>query len=242
MARDGPGDAHARDGRWRGHQRRPRARYRGPLPRRRPRLHRQLARGPRAEGHRPAAPPSGRRRPRHAGARSVRRRDHRGRRGGARRRGRRRLGARARLRRGRHRRLLPRRRRGAARGGPAIGGTAARSGRRASSRQRPCLLVLQRHPDHAGGALDGRDPAGPADHAGGRHAHHRPRAGPSRIPIAPHEAAALLGDIPLLVVHGDVDRYFPLEHPRAIHEAAAERPACRPTCGSSPASAMPSPR
>ena len=36
----------------------------------------------------------------------------------------------------------------------------------------------------------------------------------------PHEAAALLGGIPLLVVHGDVDRYFPLEHPRAIHEAA----------------------
>ena len=39
-------------------------------------------------------------------------------------------------------------------------------------------------------------------------------------PTPPHEAAALLGDTPLLVVHGDVDRYFPVEHPEAIHEAA----------------------
>ena len=46
------------------------------------------------------------------------------------------------------------------------------------------------------------------------------RGWPDPAPVAPHEAAALLGDIPLLVVHGDVDRYFPLEHPRAIHEAA----------------------
>ncbi len=55
------------------------------------------------------------------------------------------------------------------------------------------------------------------------------RAGGTRIsgegwaepyPTPPHEAAALLGDIPLLVVHGDVDRYFPVEHPQAIHDAA----------------------
>lgn len=39
-------------------------------------------------------------------------------------------------------------------------------------------------------------------------------------PIPPNEAAALLGDVPLLIVHGDVDRYFPLEHPRAIHDGA----------------------
>ena len=39
-------------------------------------------------------------------------------------------------------------------------------------------------------------------------------------PLSPREAAALLGPVPLLVVHGDVDRYFPLEHPRAIDEAA----------------------
>jgi len=40
-------------------------------------------------------------------------------------------------------------------------------------------------------------------------------------PVPPHEAAAMLGSIPLLVVHGDVDRYFPVEHPRAIHDAAS---------------------
>jgi pimeloyl-ACP methyl ester carboxylesterase len=55
------------------------------------------------------------------------------------------------------------------------------------------------------------------------------RAGGTRIsargwtephPVPPAEAAGMLSGIPLLVVHGDVDRYFPLEHPRAIHEAA----------------------
>lgn len=39
-------------------------------------------------------------------------------------------------------------------------------------------------------------------------------------PLTPHEAAALLGATPLLVVHGDVDRYFPVEHPQAIHDSA----------------------
>lgn len=43
---------------------------------------------------------------------------------------------------------------------------------------------------------------------------------PTPHPLSPHQAAAQLGDIPLLVVHGDVDRYFPLEHPRAIHSSA----------------------
>jgi len=41
------------------------------------------------------------------------------------------------------------------------------------------------------------------------------------LPLPPHEAAALLPGIPLLVVHGDADHYFPLEHPRAIHAAGA---------------------
>ena len=44
---------------------------------------------------------------------------------------------------------------------------------------------------------------------------------PDPAPIQPHQAAALLGDIPLLIVHGDVDRYFPLEHPQAIYRSAA---------------------
>jgi pimeloyl-ACP methyl ester carboxylesterase len=39
-------------------------------------------------------------------------------------------------------------------------------------------------------------------------------------PVPPAEAAGMLAGIPLLVVHGDVDHYFPLEHPRAIHETA----------------------
>lgn len=41
------------------------------------------------------------------------------------------------------------------------------------------------------------------------------------LPVAPYEAAAMLGEIPLLIVHGDVDRYFPLEHPQAIHDSAS---------------------
>jgi pimeloyl-ACP methyl ester carboxylesterase len=40
------------------------------------------------------------------------------------------------------------------------------------------------------------------------------------VPIAPFEAAALIAPTPLLVVHGDRDPYFPLDHPRQIHDAA----------------------
>ena len=43
---------------------------------------------------------------------------------------------------------------------------------------------------------------------------------PEELPVPPVEAAGRLDGIPLLVVHGDADRYFPLEHPRAIHTAA----------------------
>jgi pimeloyl-ACP methyl ester carboxylesterase len=38
-------------------------------------------------------------------------------------------------------------------------------------------------------------------------------------PAAPYEAAARI-DVPLLIVHGDVDRYFPVEHARAIQLSA----------------------
>ncbi len=41
-------------------------------------------------------------------------------------------------------------------------------------------------------------------------------------PIEPRTAAAL-GDVPLLIVHGDADPYFPLDHPRQIAEAGGER-------------------
>ena len=45
------------------------------------------------------------------------------------------------------------------------------------------------------------------------------RPAPDPMPIQPVEAAALI-KVPLLIVHGTVDRYFPLEHPRALHRAA----------------------
>jgi pimeloyl-ACP methyl ester carboxylesterase len=43
------------------------------------------------------------------------------------------------------------------------------------------------------------------------------------IPVPPVEAAALLAarGVPLLVVHGDSDRYFPLDHPRSLYRAAS---------------------
>ncbi|MFJ6217246.1 alpha/beta hydrolase family protein [Streptomyces sp. NPDC092296] len=40
------------------------------------------------------------------------------------------------------------------------------------------------------------------------------------LPVPPVEAAARLGGTPLLVVHGDRDAYFPLDHPRSLHAAA----------------------
>ncbi|MFC1420142.1 alpha/beta hydrolase [Streptacidiphilus cavernicola] len=43
------------------------------------------------------------------------------------------------------------------------------------------------------------------------------------VPVPPVEAAAVLGErgVPLLVVHGDSDPYFPLDHPRSLYRAAA---------------------
>ena len=48
----------------------------------------------------------------------------------------------------------------------------------------------------------------------------RPVEWPFPRPIEPHVAAGMLGSTPLLVVHGTKDRYFPVEHPKAIHRAA----------------------
>jgi pimeloyl-ACP methyl ester carboxylesterase len=42
------------------------------------------------------------------------------------------------------------------------------------------------------------------------------------LPESPTEVAGRISPIPLLVVHGDRDDYFPLEHPRAIFDAANE--------------------
>jgi pimeloyl-ACP methyl ester carboxylesterase len=49
-----------------------------------------------------------------------------------------------------------------------------------------------------------------------------PQPWPDPPPMTPTEAAARVReyDVPLLIVHGDADAFFPLDHPRALHEAA----------------------
>ncbi len=42
------------------------------------------------------------------------------------------------------------------------------------------------------------------------------------VPMPPAEAAARIAPIPLLVVHGDSDLYFPVEHAHQLYEAARE--------------------
>lgn len=43
---------------------------------------------------------------------------------------------------------------------------------------------------------------------------------PDPMPQAPVEAITCYPHLPVLIVHGDADRYFPLEHPRALYAAA----------------------
>ena len=42
------------------------------------------------------------------------------------------------------------------------------------------------------------------------------------VPLPPDDAAALIAPIPLLVVHGDRDEYFPVDHGQRIFDAANE--------------------
>ncbi len=42
------------------------------------------------------------------------------------------------------------------------------------------------------------------------------------VPVPPAEAAALISPVPLLIVHGDQDPYFPPEHARQLYIAARE--------------------
>ncbi len=42
------------------------------------------------------------------------------------------------------------------------------------------------------------------------------------LPQSPEECAPLVAPTPLLVVHGDRDTYFPLDHPHALYAAARE--------------------
>ncbi|MFB4307471.1 alpha/beta hydrolase [Actinomadura sp. GTD37] len=47
-------------------------------------------------------------------------------------------------------------------------------------------------------------------------------AGWDPVPAAPHEVAGRIAPAPLLVVHGDADAFFPLEHARQLYEAASD--------------------
>jgi len=47
-------------------------------------------------------------------------------------------------------------------------------------------------------------------------------AGWKLIPVPPAEAAAKISPVPLLIVHGDQDQYFPPEHARQLYMAARE--------------------
>lgn len=42
------------------------------------------------------------------------------------------------------------------------------------------------------------------------------------VPLPPDDAAALISPTPLLVVHGDKDEYFPVDHGQRIYDAAAD--------------------
>jgi pimeloyl-ACP methyl ester carboxylesterase len=42
------------------------------------------------------------------------------------------------------------------------------------------------------------------------------------VPPAPHEVVEKISPTPLLVVHGDADAYFPVEHAHQLFEAASE--------------------
>ncbi|WP_107055023.1 alpha/beta hydrolase [Streptomyces aureocirculatus] len=42
------------------------------------------------------------------------------------------------------------------------------------------------------------------------------------VPLSPTEAVPLIGPTPLLIVHGDRDPYFPVDHPRMLAAAAGE--------------------
>lgn len=43
------------------------------------------------------------------------------------------------------------------------------------------------------------------------------------VPLSPVEAAARIAPAPLLIVHGDRDAYFPLDHPRMLAAAAGDQ-------------------
>lgn len=48
-----------------------------------------------------------------------------------------------------------------------------------------------------------------------------PQAWEEPYPLSPSESAAMIPPLPLLIVHGEQDTYFPVEHARSLRDAAA---------------------
>jgi fermentation-respiration switch protein FrsA (DUF1100 family) len=42
------------------------------------------------------------------------------------------------------------------------------------------------------------------------------------VPEAPHQLAGRIAPVPFLVVHGDADAFFPLDHAHQLYEAASD--------------------
>jgi fermentation-respiration switch protein FrsA (DUF1100 family) len=42
------------------------------------------------------------------------------------------------------------------------------------------------------------------------------------VPAAPHEVIGKIAPVPVLIVHGDADHFFPLEHAEQLYAAAGE--------------------
>ena len=69
-------------------------------------------------------------------------------------------------------------------------------------------------------AVDSRFGRAVLRHGFGTRVISQPWAAP--FPLSPSQAAGLIAPTPLLVIHGDRDAYFPLEHPQAILAAAKD--------------------
>ncbi|MGR8009814.1 alpha/beta hydrolase [Streptomyces hypolithicus] len=94
------------------------------------------------------------------------------------------------------------------------------SHRRGRGGERPGALVLPGYGAHAALHWVVTRPAGRLVGRFGFRTRIHPREWDT-VPLPPVEAAARLGATPLLVVHGDRDAYFPLDHPRMLADAAA---------------------
>ena len=123
--------------------------------------------------------------------------------------------------------------------GASVGAPLRRADRRGGRRrvgQRAGALVLPGHGADAPGALVGKARLGRAVTRTWLKTRISP-AGWNPVPMPPDEAAALISPIPLLIVHGDQDMYFPVHHGQRLYDAAQEPR----SSGSSPGSGTRSP-